>query len=81
VYALKKSVVSTKAAILEKPGLENLQIKHNVEEPKLADHDVLIEVKMRGVNPIDHMVVSGVIPHQLGQTCSQSFLASSSFSI
>ena len=51
-----------KAAIFEKPGLENLQIKHDVEEPKLADHYVLIKVKMCGVNPIDHMVASGVIP-------------------
>jgi NADPH:quinone reductase-like Zn-dependent oxidoreductase len=51
-----------KAAILEKPGIENLQIKQDVEEPKLTDHDVLVRVKMCGVNPIDHMVTSGAIP-------------------
>jgi NADPH:quinone reductase-like Zn-dependent oxidoreductase len=48
-----------KAAIFEKPGLENLKIKHDVELPKITDHDVLIRVKMAGVNPIDHITVSG----------------------
>jgi NADPH:quinone reductase-like Zn-dependent oxidoreductase len=38
-----------KAAIFEKPGLENLKIQE----------DILIEVKAMGVNPIDHFVVSG----------------------
>ncbi|PWU80010.1 MAG: alcohol dehydrogenase [Candidatus Nitrosopolaris wilkensis] len=51
-----------KAAICEKPGLENLKIKHDVEEPKITDHDVLIRVKAAGVNPIDHIVVSGTLP-------------------
>ncbi len=51
-----------KAAIFEKPGLENLQIKHDVEVPKLSDHDVLIRVNMCRVNPIDQMVTSGTIP-------------------
>jgi NADPH:quinone reductase-like Zn-dependent oxidoreductase len=51
-----------KAAIFEKPGLENLKIKHDVEEPKITDHDVLIRVKMAGVNPIDHFAVSGTRP-------------------
>ena len=51
-----------KAAIFEKPGLENLQIKHDVEQPKITDHDVLIRVKAAGVNPIDHFVVSGTRP-------------------
>jgi NADPH:quinone reductase-like Zn-dependent oxidoreductase len=50
-----------KAAIFEKPGIENLQIKQDVEEPKPTDHDVLVRVKMCGVNPIDHMVTSGKI--------------------
>jgi NADPH:quinone reductase-like Zn-dependent oxidoreductase len=51
-----------KAAIFEKPGLENLKINHDVEEPKITDHDVLIRVKAAGVNPIDHFVVSGTRP-------------------
>jgi NADPH:quinone reductase-like Zn-dependent oxidoreductase len=51
-----------KAAIFEKPGIENLQIRHNVEEPKITDHDILVRVKMCGVNPIDHMVTSGAVP-------------------
>jgi NADPH:quinone reductase-like Zn-dependent oxidoreductase len=50
-----------KAAIFEKPGLENLEIKQDVKEPKLIDHDVLIKVKLCGVNPIDHMVISGAV--------------------
>jgi NADPH:quinone reductase-like Zn-dependent oxidoreductase len=48
-----------KAAIFEKPGLENLKIQEDIEKPKITDHDVLIEVKATGVNPIDHFVVSG----------------------
>ena len=48
-----------KAAIFEKPGLENLKIMEDIEEPKITDHDVLIKVKMSGVNPIDHFAVSG----------------------
>jgi NADPH:quinone reductase-like Zn-dependent oxidoreductase len=40
-----------KAAIFEKPGIENLQIRHNVEEPKITDHNVLVRVRMCGVNP------------------------------
>jgi NADPH:quinone reductase-like Zn-dependent oxidoreductase len=51
-----------KAAIFEKPGLENLKIKHDVEQPKITDHDVLIRVEAAGVNPIDHFVVSGTRP-------------------
>lgn len=51
-----------KAAIFEKPGLENLKIKHDVEQPKITDHDVLIKVEVAGVNPIDHFVVSGTRP-------------------
>jgi len=51
-----------KAAIFEKAGIENLQIRHNVGEPKLTDHDVLVRVRMCGVNLIDHMVTSGAVP-------------------
>jgi NADPH:quinone reductase-like Zn-dependent oxidoreductase len=48
-----------KAAIFEKPGLENLQIGENIKQPEITDHDVLIRVKTTGVNPIDYFVVSG----------------------
>ena len=48
-----------KAAIFEKPGIENLKIKHDVEQPKITDHDVLIRVKAAGVNPFDHITISG----------------------
>jgi NADPH:quinone reductase-like Zn-dependent oxidoreductase len=51
-----------RAAIFEKPGLENLKIQHNVEQPKITDHDVLIRVKMAGVNPFDHITISGTRP-------------------
>jgi NADPH:quinone reductase-like Zn-dependent oxidoreductase len=51
-----------KAAILEKPGLENLKVIDNVEKPRIDDHDVLIKVKTAGINPIDHFVVSGALP-------------------
>ena len=44
-----------KAAIFEKPGIENLKINEDVEQPKKTDHDVLIRVKMAGVNPFDHI--------------------------
>ena len=37
-----------KAAIFEKPGLENLKIKHDVEQPKITDHDVLINSRQNG---------------------------------
>ena len=40
----------------------NLKIKHDVEQPKIRDHDVLIRVKAAGVNPTDHFVVSGTRP-------------------
>jgi NADPH:quinone reductase-like Zn-dependent oxidoreductase len=52
-------VMLMKAAIFEKPGLENLKINHDVELSKITDHDVLIRVKMAGVNPVDHITVSG----------------------
>jgi NADPH:quinone reductase-like Zn-dependent oxidoreductase len=50
------------AAVFETPGLENLRVIDNVEEPKINDHDVLIQVKVAGVNPIDHFVASGTLP-------------------
>jgi NADPH:quinone reductase-like Zn-dependent oxidoreductase len=51
-----------KAAVFEKPSLENLKVTDNAEQPKIGDHDVLIKVKMAGVNPIDNFVVSGALP-------------------
>jgi hypothetical protein len=51
-----------RAAIFETPGLENLKVIDNAEEPKIGDHDILIKVKMTGVNPIDHFVTSGTLP-------------------
>lgn len=47
-----------KAAIFEKPGIENLKIRHDVEQPKVTDYDIL-RVKAAGVSPIDHITVSG----------------------
>ena len=61
-----------KAAIFEKPGLENLKIQEDIKQPEITDHDILIRVKTTGVNPIDHFVVSGSweikpqSPHILG---------------
>ena len=52
-----------KAAIFDIPGLENLRVLDNVKEPQLTDyHDVLIRVKVAGINPIDNFVVSGALP-------------------
>ncbi|MGC1928229.1 MAG: alcohol dehydrogenase catalytic domain-containing protein [Candidatus Nitrosopolaris sp.] len=64
-----------KAVIIEKPGLENLKIKYDVEQPKITDHDVLIRVKMAGVNPFDHITISGTreikpLPHIPGAETS-----------
>jgi NADPH:quinone reductase-like Zn-dependent oxidoreductase len=51
-----------RAAIFERPGLENLKVIDSVEIPKTNDHDVLIKVKGAGVNPIDYFVISGSLP-------------------
>lgn len=32
------------------------------KKSKLTAHDVLIKVDLCGVNPIDHMVISGAVP-------------------
>jgi NADPH:quinone reductase-like Zn-dependent oxidoreductase len=48
-----------KATVFEKNGLDNLEIK-DVPRPSADSHDVLIRVKMAGVNPIDFFVVSGM---------------------
>lgn len=47
-----------KAAVFSKPGIENLRVQE-YPEPEIGDHDVLIKVKMAGVNPIDYFTVSG----------------------
>jgi D-arabinose 1-dehydrogenase-like Zn-dependent alcohol dehydrogenase len=51
-----------KAAIFDEPGLTNLKVMDNVKGPQIGDHDVLIRVKVAGVNPIDNFVVSGSLP-------------------
>jgi NADPH:quinone reductase-like Zn-dependent oxidoreductase len=51
-----------RGAIFEKPGIENLKVVDNAKRPKIGDHDVLIQVKVAGVNPIDYFVVSGSLP-------------------
>src|SRR5919108_4356073 len=52
-----------RAAVFEKPGIENLKVMDDIEKPKLASpDDVLIKVKVAGLNPIDNIVVSGSIP-------------------
>jgi D-arabinose 1-dehydrogenase-like Zn-dependent alcohol dehydrogenase len=57
-----------RAAIFERQGLEYLNIKEDVEQPTIRDHDVLIKVKSAGVNPIDYITVSNIpgikpLPH------------------
>jgi NADPH:quinone reductase-like Zn-dependent oxidoreductase len=51
-----------KAAIFENPGLENLRVMDNINEPQVTGHDVIIKVKVAGINPIDNFVVSGALP-------------------
>ena len=51
-----------RAAIFETPGLDNLKVVDNAEDPKIKDHDILIKIKTAGVNPIDNLVVSGMLP-------------------
>jgi NADPH:quinone reductase-like Zn-dependent oxidoreductase len=48
-----------RAVVFEKQGLENLQVLE-VAEPEIGDYDVLIEVKLAGVNPIDYNVVTNL---------------------
>ena len=45
-----------RAAIFERQGLDNLNVK-DVQQPTITDHDVLIKVKAAGVNPIDYFTV------------------------
>jgi len=48
-----------KALVFEKTGLENLQVR-DIEKPIAGPHEVLIHVKMAGVNPIDYSVVNAM---------------------
>ena len=57
-----------RAAIFERQGLEYLNIKEDLEQPTIRDHDVLIKVKSAGVNPIDYITVYNIpgikpLPH------------------
>ena len=51
-----------KAAIFDEPGLTNLKVMDNVKEPEISEHDVLVRVKVAGVNPINNFVISGALP-------------------
>jgi hypothetical protein len=39
-----------RAAIFERQGLDNLNVKEDVQQPTITDHDVLIKVKSTGAN-------------------------------
>ena len=57
-----------RAAVFERQGLDNLNVKEDVEQPTITDYDVLIKVKAAGVNPIDYLTVSNIpgvepLPH------------------
>jgi NADPH:quinone reductase-like Zn-dependent oxidoreductase len=57
-----------RAAIFERQGLEYLNIKEDVQQPTITDHEVLVKVKSAGVNPIDYLTVSNIpgikpLPH------------------
>ena len=55
-----KKEVCMKALVFDQPGIENLKMTE-VKDPKPERGQVLIKVKMAGVNPIDALVVT-VIP-------------------
>ena len=57
-----------RAAVFERQGLDNLNVKEDVQEPTITDYDLLIKVKAAGVNPIDYLTVSNIpgikpLPH------------------
>jgi len=62
INKIRDILFTLKAAVFEKPGLENLKVIDNAQEPKISDHDILIKVKEAGINPIDNLVVSGALP-------------------
>jgi NADPH:quinone reductase-like Zn-dependent oxidoreductase len=51
-----------RAAISDEPGLANLRVMDNVKEPDMSDHDILVRVKIAGVNPIDNFIISCALP-------------------
>jgi NADPH:quinone reductase-like Zn-dependent oxidoreductase len=58
--------LNMKALVFERSGIENLKVQE-VKAPEIGAHDVLIRVKMGGVNPIDYFVVQSLqvkpLPH------------------
>ena len=57
-----------RAAIFERQGLDNLNVKEDVQQPTITDYGVLIKIKAAGVNPIDYFTVSNIpgikpLPH------------------
>jgi NADPH:quinone reductase-like Zn-dependent oxidoreductase len=51
-----------RAPIHQQLAKTNQKLKDNIKEPETNDHDVLVRVKVAGVNPIDNFVISGAIP-------------------
>ncbi|MEM0374051.1 MAG: zinc-binding dehydrogenase [Sulfolobaceae archaeon] len=55
-----------KALIFEKHGIENLKFS-DYKDPEIGNHDVLIRVRLAGVNPVDYYTVTTLkvnpIPH------------------
>jgi len=57
-----------RAAVFERQGLDNLNVIEDVQQPTIADYDVLIKLRAAGVNPIDYLTVSNIqgikpLPH------------------
>jgi NADPH:quinone reductase-like Zn-dependent oxidoreductase len=57
-----------RAAVFERQGLDNLNVKEDVQQPTIRDYDVLIKVRAAGVNPIDYFAISNMpginpLPH------------------
>jgi NADPH:quinone reductase-like Zn-dependent oxidoreductase len=57
-----------RAAVFERQGLDNLNVKEDVQQPTIADYEVLIKVRAAGVNPIEYLTVSNIpgikpLPH------------------
>ena len=48
-----------RAAVFERQGLDNLNVK-DVQQPTIADYEVLIKVRAAGVNPIEYLTVSKI---------------------
>jgi len=48
--------------MFETPGLDNLKVIDNAEDPIMKNRDIKIKINTAGVNPIDHIVVSGMLP-------------------